>query len=110
MTRSTIITADATRQEVDRSMARHSLSNGPSAEHAGITVPGCVGCEWRFASLEVASIRREGAHRNAALYRTGNTFVAIDLDGPFIDIVDSLFHAGLDSERAEDEAWRLVNP
>lgn len=104
-----IVTANAPRSKVDASLRRHAESNGPGAEHYNITVNDCVGCEWRFANSEVAAIRRENGNRRATLYRTGNTFVAIDLDAPFTDIVDSLFHAGMDSDRAEEEASRLVN-
>lgn len=36
------------------------------------------------------------------------TTVELDLDAPIVEIVDALFEAGLPSNRAEDEALRLV--
>ncbi|MFN2345589.1 MAG: hypothetical protein ABR616_07725, partial [Dermatophilaceae bacterium] len=103
-----IVTVDATAEQVDRSIARHVTSNGLDAEHYGRTVGGCVGCARRNAVTAVASIRREGADRHAVVYRHGNEFVALDLDEPFASIVDDLYDLGLDSNAAEDEAWRLV--
>jgi hypothetical protein len=37
--------------------------------------------------------------------------VEVDLNGPFIDIVDALtYDLGMDPEDAEVYAWKLVNP
>lgn len=94
---------------VDQSIARHSLSLGPDQEHVGEMVPDCVGCAYRIAKGEAANISRQDHTARPLVYRTAKRrFVALDLNGPFVDIVDALLDAGLDCEDAEDEAWRLV--
>jgi hypothetical protein len=35
-------------------------------------------------------------------------WAAVDLDGPIVDVTDTLFELGWDTVRAEDEAMRLV--
>ena len=63
--------------------------------------------------------REEGVKAVYALHDRGNAaklvgpmpngqFLALDLDAPFVDIVDSLFDAGLSSNEAEDAAMRYV--
>lgn len=49
------------------------------------------------------------AGRHATLWRHAGRYVAIDLDGPFVEIVDLLLEIGLECEAAEDVAWHLVN-
>jgi hypothetical protein len=35
-------------------------------------------------------------------------FVALDLDAPFVDVVDALIELGLGCNEAEDVAWKRV--
>lgn len=58
------------------------------------------------AIAAVNALHAEG--QAATLYSHAGRYVALDLDAPIVDVTDALFDLGLDTERAEDEALRLV--